>query len=335
LTPKKREKKNLKKEEIRASSSYTSNQQENAEQLTTTAFSLTDLQKFSLDDLATLRDNVDTLLAQHYTNATKRAQPISEEISIPSHEQKIQDSVEKTEKVEEVKETEIEEAILPIEHPGENAPRTAKTIVQLIEYLRGQRFVQQGAQLRDAQILLAIQPPVSLHEIEEAWRHGSDDYWRERDPLGMTVSDLKNREKISGKPRILACLEHKRLQDRKQHRMVYTSHSFTQPHTESRVLQTPVPKPPVSSLSEEQAKVLAQRITEDGQTQNYILHGTAVPLETGGWKVVASWQSSAWRGDLGLEIFSDQQWQKEFKSWQEIIQLRELRKKSVTRTQEM
>ena len=58
-----------------------------------------------------------------------------------------------------------------------DAPRTAKTVLQLIEFLRGQRFREPecSQQARAAAILIGIQPELSLKDIQDAWLHGSDE----------------------------------------------------------------------------------------------------------------------------------------------------------------
>jgi hypothetical protein len=75
----------------------------------------------------------------------------------------------------------------------QNAPRTVKTVLQLMEFLRGQRFrePERAQQARAAAILIGIQPALTLKDIHDAWLHGSDEYWKKNhDQAEMTVIDL-------------------------------------------------------------------------------------------------------------------------------------------------
>jgi hypothetical protein len=332
LTPKRVAIKNLKQEKKRASSSYTNIQQETAVKATTAAASPQSLFKnFSLDDLAALKKSIDALLLayQNNPNATEQsAFPVEEMVAAPNE---LNDQNEHTaeKRIKRFVEIKVEEVVRVPERPDEHAPRSPETIVQLIEYLRGQRFEQRGIQLRDAHILLSIEPPVSLQEVEEAWQHGSDAYWRERDPLGMTVSDLKNREKISGKPRILACLEHKRRVAREERS--YIQHVSGGPQMPQHQAPERLDSPPGTpgkdaavstqqTISEEQAKILADLITQTGEKHGFDLYGEVVQLnDTGGWKAVASWRASIWKNSLRLDIFSEEHWDKSFHSWARLI----------------
>jgi hypothetical protein len=86
----------------------------------------------------------------------------------------------------------------------------AEAALRLIEHLRGQRFAEPERQYQAhaAHSLMTLHPPQGIHDVQTAWLHGSDDYWRtHHDPAGMTVTDLLHHNS-HGKRRIFAILEH-------------------------------------------------------------------------------------------------------------------------------
>ena len=210
--------------------------------------------------------------------------------------------------------------------PPADAPRTAETVVLLVEFLRGMRYSPEvrSREKRAAQKLLYLQPTYSLTEIEEAWVHGSDDYWREtHSGQDIHVHDLVNQNSHSV-IRIQAFLEHKRSQERR---------TISSPR---RQQQLSVLTPPVSPSSDEQkptmseaeARGLIKTVELAAQEKGHTNLRGSVQRDGEGWIVLISWQSSAWKGDLALEIRSHEQWSREFSEWDEVIQLRSKRKRA-------
>jgi hypothetical protein len=210
-------------------------------------------------------------------------------------------------------------------------------VLALVEYVRGQRYTpeQRTRELRAAQHVLLIQPELSLAEIEEAWLHGSDDYWRDtHHGEDVHVHDLVRKDS-HGQYYVLAFLAHKRAQERRaasQRERFVPSGSRSSwyrtggsvPSQEPLMPPEPPPQPP---LSEEQAHALVEQIAQQASEHGYDLHAT--PEHQGEhWIVRLSWTSSAWKRELKLVIRSFKQWEHEFPEWQEHIRLHEEKQKT-------
>jgi hypothetical protein len=213
---------------------------------------------------------------------------------------------------------------IALEKPAPDAPRRAETVIALVEFLRDQRYTPQERprELRAAYRLLTLQPELSLTEIEEAWLHGSDDYWR--DTHGgddVHVHDLFSQDS-HGKYRVLAFLAHKRAQERRasQQTLAYSScYSRGRTGVPAPSQRPPSPPKPQPSLSEEQANGLVERIAQQANEHGYTLSGT--PEQQGEeWTVRVVWSSPYWRKSLNLVICSVEQWNKEFAEWHETVQ---------------
>ena len=312
------------KDNTNESSSYEVPDNDNlSPSLMTTAatLSISQLKDFSPKDLTALKAQIDVLLREP-KDTDQPPQPFHEMTAPPVVQNGQYDQIEK-EDMKVVKDVEEQQAL---ERPSEDTPRTAETVVQLVEYLRGAAYAakQRSFELRKAGVLLSLKevPDVSMAEIEEAWLHGSDEYWRSKHAGDdLHVHDLVNKDS-NGKVRVQAFLEHKRAQDRRGQRP--SSYDL---QTVSISPPEPFPKPPVSTLSEEQAQEIVEQIALDAQEHGYrSLQGMVVQVQEGaGWVVRVSWRSIAWKGDLGLEISSERQWQQEFHEWRGIIALREKR----------
>jgi hypothetical protein len=287
---------------------------------TAAAVSLTQLKNLSPEDLAILKAEIDALLITQ-PGDTQDSQHSEKMVAAPvgQNDQKEQNIGKEVEVVEEQR---------ALERPGVDAPRTAATVVQLIEYLRGSRYTtlrERSNELRKAGVLLSQKdvPDISIAEIEEAWLHGSDDYWRSKHGGDdLHVHDLVNKDS-NGKLRIQAFLEHKRAQDRRQR----PTQSLKD--DQRAVFSAPPTQPPVvkqSTLSEEQAQAIVEQIAVDAAEHGYKeLHGE-LHQQASGWMVQVSWRSPAWKKGLNLEITSAQEWRKEFKDWHDILQMREKRR---------
>ena len=198
--------------------------------------------------------------------------------------------------------------------PDSAAPRTAKTVLQLIEFLRGHSFCEpeHSQQIRAAAILMSIQPELSLKDIQDAWTHGSDAYWKKHhDPSGMTVVDLAHHNS-HGKRRIIAALEHKRHQEREPTR----SGQASRLHTE-HPLSTSVAKPHQSgqAMTEQEAQQLAIQATQDGQIHHYNLNAYCA-YEHNIWVVKVHIEQHV------LTIHGPSEWSQEFTGIHEVLQLR-------------
>ena len=208
--------------------------------------------------------------------------------------------------------------------PAADASRTAEMVVALVEFLRGEPYTNEARsrELRAAKKLLVLQPTYSLAEIEEAWCHGSDDYWRERHAgQHVHVHDLVNTDS-HGRYRIEAFLEHKRSQERR-----------TASGRRQQQRNTPPPPVPATSqgqkptMTEHEAHELIKVIGAVAEERGHAYLRGSVQQDGEGWIVRVSWSSVAWKGDLDLEIRSREQWNREFAEWDEIIQLRSKKRK--------
>lgn len=207
--------------------------------------------------------------------------------------------------------------------PEPDASRNVETVVSLVAYLRGKRYTPNARprEIKAARRLLSLQPEYSLLEIEEAWLHGSDDYWRAiHAGDNLHVHDLVNVDS-HGQYRVKAFLMHRMAQDR--HVQQSTMHDKQKISTFSSLAQPLqiIPKQPV--LSEGQAIAIVEQISQNAITYGYNgLHGKAQPEESG-WVVCVSWPAlSAWKGDVILAIHSARQWEQAFAEWDEILQIR-------------
>ncbi|GER88901.1 hypothetical protein KDW_30630 [Dictyobacter vulcani] len=200
----------------------------------------------------------------------------------------------------------------PVHQSDIQKPETAEGVVQRIEVLRGHPFGQQERprQLHAAQKLLGLEPKLNVNDIQEAWLHGSDSYWKQhRDACGMTVLDLANHDS-RGKRRVHAILEHKR------HRETCT---FRQPvkHT----LESP-PKISHSSfattkvaMTKQEAQQLTVQVKQDGHHYDYKLQAEPVYRDT------------AWVVNIQLEqhtftIHSPAEWSQKFPQIQQVMHLK-------------
>ncbi|GCF10886.1 hypothetical protein [Dictyobacter arantiisoli] len=314
------------KDKDKESSSYAAPKKQTSEPpLSTTAaaaiLTISQLKNLAPEELARLKAEIDTLMGvqqQEATDVESQPSPALKEMAAElqnGQEDQLEHNVDEEVEVEvEV----VEEQPQKPERPGADAPRTAEMVVQLIEYLRGTPYAprERMLELRKAALLLSQKdvPDVSLAAIEEAWLHGSDDYWRERHGGDdLHVHDLVNRDS-KGILRLQAFLEHKRAQDRRQPVSLSSRRS-------QREVATPQSEPtPQATLSEEQAQAIVAQIAQDAAAHGYDLHGVA-KQEGAGWKVQGKWRSVAWKDEMDLEIYSERQWMREFKEWQEVIEI--------------
>jgi hypothetical protein len=204
------------------------------------------------------------------------------------------------------------------QRPDVNASRTAETILQLIEFLRGQRFhePERQRQAHAAAALIGLQPALSLKEIQEAWLHGSDEYWRKNhDPSGMTITDLAHHNS-HGKRRVIAVLEHKRRQERERERTHRKSDPDTTSHLERSRLTSPIePSRHESAMTEQDAQQLTQQVIQDGQKHMYNLQAHSA-YEQNRWVVKVHFEHHI------FTIHSQPEWARELSGIHEILQLR-------------
>jgi hypothetical protein len=214
-----------------------------------------------------------------------------------------------------------------LEKPAPKAPRRAETVLALIEYLRGKRYTgeQRTNELRSAAMLLTIKPELSLTEIEEAWEHGSDDYWLEVYGEHVHVHDLIKKDSHD-RYRVLAFLSHKRTQERyaankSRYGVPYGSRSSRGRNgfvVDAKPAKPVKPEPPKPELSEEEATALVEHIAQQAVEYGYTMHGTA-ERQDGGWIVRVRWTFPRRKKDLNLPIYSFKQWKSEFKAWEEAL----------------
>lgn len=215
----------------------------------------------------------------------------------------------------------------PLQKPASDALRNSETVVALVEFLRGQRYTpnRRPRECHAARKLLSLQPAFSLSEIEAAWLHGSDDYWRHtHNEENVHVHDLVN-QNSHGMYHVEAFLKHKRAQEWQMSQQ-FPHHQRDMPPVPPAQQDQRQPAMKRAILSEEQAKSLVEQIRQDAAVHGYRdLHGDMLQ-EGAAWMVRVSWLAPlAWKGDLGLEMYSAIQWQREFAEWQEILRIRETR----------
>lgn len=200
--------------------------------------------------------------------------------------------------------------------PDAGAPRTAQTVLQLIEFLRGRAFCgpERSQQVHAAAILLGIQPALRLQDIHDAWLHGSDAYWKtHHDQAGMTVMDLVLHNS-HGKRRVIAALEHKQRQERECIRQE------TSDDAQRDIERPPSPSAiePVwagHSMTEQEAQQLAIQATHDGHDHHYDLKAYST-YEQHSWVVKVHIEHYA------LTIHSPSEWDQTFVGVHEVLQLR-------------
>jgi hypothetical protein len=200
--------------------------------------------------------------------------------------------------------------------PDSTASRTAQTVLQLIEFLRGHTFCEpeRSQQVRAAAILIGIQPALRLKDIQDAWFHGSDEYWkRNYDQSGMTVTDLAHHNS-HGKRRVIAVLEHKQRQERKPtHQESNQDVRGYAEHPSSTSAIEPAWSGQI--MTEQEAQQLAIQATDDGQDHHYSL------------KVYSTYEQNIWVVKVHIEqhvltIHSPSEWLQEFAGIHEVLQLR-------------
>ena len=221
---------------------------------------------------------------------------------------------ERTRRAEDAEET------TPVEPLPPPAP-DADAVVSLVESLRGRAYgpEERPRECVAARKLLTLFPHLLIRDIEAAWRHGSDDYWR-RTHRGdnVHVHDLVHRTS-AGVYRLEAFLLHKAAQEQHDQRSALARSSGAA-HAPS--VAASVPPQEASSLSHEQAEALVARIAQDAQQHGYDQLSGELQGIGSGWMVRVSWRSAWWKGDLGLQMGSLDQWQREFAEWHEVIELR-------------
>jgi hypothetical protein len=208
--------------------------------------------------------------------------------------------------------------------PENQTPRTARlvdAVLHFIEEARGQRFLEpeRQQQAQAAALLLSLQPPFSLPDIQEAWHHGSDAYWRQHhDQRGMTLIDLAQHNK-HGIRRIIATLEHKRRQqqtsqeqqkqqEQQGQRVLIRSHPTQRPTAQTQ------PTWQRATMKEQEAQQLVQRVEQDSQTHALHLHATCAYEHH-------SWVVNVQIGRHRLTIHSLSEWQHELPGIQEVLQI--------------
>jgi hypothetical protein len=214
-----------------------------------------------------------------------------------------------------------------LEKPAPKAPRLPETVLALIEYLRGERYTkeQRPRELRAASKLLTIKPDLSLTEIEEAWEHGSDDYWLEAYGEHVHVHDLVRKDSHD-KYYVLAFLAHKRTQERyaankSRYGVPYGSRSSRGRNgfvIDAKPAKPIKPEPPKPELSEEEAAALVEHIAQQAVEKGYTMHGTAEP-QGDGWIVRVCWASPYWQKARTLPIHSFNQWTSTFRALDETL----------------
>nr|BBH87187.1 hypothetical protein KTC_19380 [Thermosporothrix sp. COM3] len=221
--------------------------------------------------------------------------------------------------------------------PGEAVlharPVEAEAVVALVERLRGKGYSreQRGHELRAAARLLTLEPKVSLQEIEAAWTHGSDAYWR-RTHQGeqVHVHDLVHRDS-HGRHRIYAFLEHLKQQKLRlrgpversclsqeqipyavmaRQRAAAAAKGQEQPASRIPSVESPLMAPvraqteePLlsSGLTQRQAQQLATILAQQATSLGLHLESAAQPTESG-WQVCLRWKTSA--GEAGQVLVS-------------------------------
>jgi len=205
----------------------------------------------------------------------------------------------------------------PVHRPDVHGPRTVEAIVQLIETLRGQQFDEQERpqQLHAAHTLLELKPALSLTDMQEAWLHGSDVYWRQHhDDRGMTALDLAHHNS-HGKRRVIAALEHKRQQtQQRRHQQESRASGLQRDHLHSPSVA--VVPPPKYMMTEQEAQALALQIKRDGEQYNYPLQAQPLCKETI-WMVNVQLEQHMFR------IQSRPEWTQRFPQIQQVMQLKQ------------
>ncbi|GER89658.1 hypothetical protein KDW_38200 [Dictyobacter vulcani] len=206
-----------------------------------------------------------------------------------------------------------------INAPDMDASETITIIIQMVEHLRGQSFqeLERHQQARAAAVIMKLRPALSLKDIEKAWLHGSDEYWKKNhDPLGMKITDLAHHNS-HGKRRIIAALEHKRHQEliRKQ-----VSRPTLPPRLEvsgQHITSTSMSQQanPKSIMTEQEAIQLAAQVKQDGQKHEYQLQARS------------SWAQDRWLVEVQIDqhiftIHSQAEWSKKLAEIHEILQLK-------------
>ncbi|GCE49876.1 hypothetical protein EI42_05895 [Thermosporothrix hazakensis] len=210
----------------------------------------------------------------------------------------------------------------------------AEAVVALIERLRGKGYSreQREHELRAAARLLTLEPKVSLQEIEAAWTHGSDAYWR-RTHQGeqVHVHDLVHRDS-HGRYRVHAFLEHLKQQKLRlrvpverscpsqvQEQIPYAVMVRQRAAAVAKVQEQPPcvsqpgkqpsmhgemrgEEPPHSSgLTQRQAQQLATILAQQAASLGLHLESAAQPTESG-WQVCLRWKTPA--GEAGQVLVS-------------------------------
>jgi hypothetical protein len=208
--------------------------------------------------------------------------------------------------------------------PESQTPQTARSVdavLHFIEEARGQRFLEaeHQQQAQAAALLLSLQPPFSLQDIQEAWHHGSDAYWRQHhDQRGMTLIDLAHHNK-HGIRRIVATLEHKRwqqqtIQEQQKQQEQQGQRGLIRSHPTQRPTVQTQPTWQRATMTEQEAQQLVQRVEQDSQTHALHLHAICA-YEHHSWVVTVQ------IGRHRLTIHSLSEWQHEFPGIQEVLQI--------------
>lgn len=211
----------------------------------------------------------------------------------------------------------LTQSVQSVHQPDVHGPRTVETVVQLIEALRRQQFDEQGRpqQLNAAQTLLTLKPALSLTDMQEAWLHGSDAYWRQHhDACGMTVLDLAHHNS-HGKRRVIAALEHKRQQKQQRIHQQGARVSGSQrehPHSSS-VLMT---SPPKYMMTEQEAQALALQVRRDGEQYSYPLQAQPICKD-------AVWVVKVQIEQHMFHIQDLSEWTQRFPQIQQVMQLKQ------------
>ncbi|GCE50574.1 hypothetical protein EI42_04396 [Thermosporothrix hazakensis] len=201
----------------------------------------------------------------------------------------------------------------------------AEAVVTLVERLRGKGYSreQRGHELRAATRLLTLEPKVSLQEIETAWTHGSDAYWR-RTHQGeqVHVHDLVHRDS-HGRYRVHAFLEHLKQQKLRlrvpverscpsqvqeqipyavmaRQRAAAVAKGREQPACVSQPGEQPLMRGEMrgeepqhsSGLTQRQAQQLATILAQQAASLGLHLESAAQPTECG-WQVCLRWKTPA------------------------------------------
>ncbi|GLV54379.1 hypothetical protein KDH_12270 [Dictyobacter sp. S3.2.2.5] len=212
----------------------------------------------------------------------------------------------------------------PAEHVTPAFPeRSAPAVVELIEQLRGRPYTtsERPRELKAAFALLnlAETPQLSLEEIRESWKHGSDDWWRDHYGDDVHVHDLVQKN-AQGKRRVLAFLEHKR----RCARFAPTSHRVETPYVPVQDTLTTLSDEPETYeflACEADAAALAAWIEHEVQAQGYdaVARVEEDEYHPGVWYVQVEWWAST-EAVKAHRVSSHEAWERYFAQQHAIIQ---------------